>query len=258
MPPQTKARKAKRKLMLLKQSWAKNLRKPSKKLTILVIQLVSRIFFSFVISYSWSQLFFPIIVEAELCALVDTYGPLVVRVCSDAIAARTAFDSDDASEAAKKAPFGHDTTLRSAAVLTLCKLMLVSETYCEAQLKLLFTLLEREVSFLLFYCFFYYFLPNNTTKFFFYCQPTESIRTNIIVCLGDLIARHPNAIDPWISRIFACLEDKVVSVRKHALMVLTHLILNDQIKARTQIVRHSFLVYYVCIWCGTNLLALDR
>ena len=154
-----------------------------------------------------------------MCGLIDTYAPLVVRICTDSIAALAAEEEDDEDEESgsgnflsfffkkkttnwmsnifiifflavkkasqKKNPFGHSSSLRGAAVLTLCKFMLVSESFCEAQLKLLFTVLERE--------------------------PDESIRTNIIVCLGDLIARHPNAIDPWIGRIFACLEDKVTN-----------------------------------------------
>lgn len=137
------------------------------------------------------------VAERELCGLVDTYGALVVRSCANA-----------------KGEFGASETFRSAAVMTLCKLMLVSEQFCEQQLSLLFTLLEREAS--------------------------MAVRCNIIVCMGDLIARWPNTIDPWIGRIFACLDDKVADVRKHALMVLTHLILNDQIKAKTHISKMAF------------------
>jgi condensin complex subunit 1 len=137
------------------------------------------------------------VAERELCGLVDTYGALVVRACANV-----------------KGEFGSSETFRSAAVLTLCKLMLVSEQFCEQQLSLLFTVLERE--------------------------PTVAVRNNVIVCMGDLIARWPNTIDPWIERIFACLDDKVADVRKHALMVLTHLILNDQIKAKTHISKMAF------------------
>lgn len=137
------------------------------------------------------------VAERELCGLVDTYGALVVRSCANA-----------------KGEFGASETFRSAAVMTLCKLMLVSEQFCEQQLSLLFTLLEREAS--------------------------MAVRCNIIVCMGDLIARWPNTIDPWIGRIFACLDDAVADVRKHALMVLTHLILNDQIKAKTHISKMAF------------------
>ena len=53
--------------------------------------------------------------------------------------------------------------LRAAAALTLCQFMCVSAPLCDAQLPLLFTLLQRE--------------------------PEREIRANIVVALGDVAVR---------------------------------------------------------------------
>ena len=67
-------------------------------------------------------------------------------------------------------------------------------------------------------------------------QATSSdIRTNIIVGIGDLACRFPNTVEPWTNHVYNCLHDKDKHVRKHTLMVLTHLVLNDMIKIKANI-----------------------
>lgn len=58
------------------------------------------------------------------------------------------------------------------------------------------------------------------------------MRANIIVALGDLAFRFPNALEPWNPHIYDRLKDDNPGVRANAIMVLTHLILNDMVKAR--------------------------
>jgi condensin complex subunit 1 len=137
--------------------------------------------------------------------MLQLYGPLITRICKNS--------THQFSNAA----------LRSAAVLALCKLMLVSEEFCASHLSLLFTIVERE--------------------------PRADVRCNVVVCLGDLVARHPNTVDPWLQRLFACLAQPSAAVRRHALMVLTHLILNDQIKAKTHVSKMAFCLEdrFVCV-----------
>ena len=98
---------------------------------------------------------------------------------------------------------------RSAAVLTLCKLMATSGAFCEEQLPLLFTLMGRE--------------------------PEQAVRATIAVALGDLVVRHPNRLEPWTDRLYSQLRDSDVRVRKNMLMVLTHLILNDMVKVKGRV-----------------------
>lgn len=100
--------------------------------------------------------------------------------------------------------------LRASAVLCLSKLMCVKASFCEANLQLLFTVLER--------------------------ASAAAVRANAITALGDLAFRFPNLVEPWSNRIYAALEDDHVRVRKNALMALTHLILNDMVKVKGQMV----------------------
>jgi non-SMC mitotic condensation complex subunit 1 len=53
-----------------------------------------------------------------------------------------------------------------------------------------------------------------------------------VVALGDLAFRFPNALEPWNGRVFAALQDSAPRVRANALLVLTHLILNDMVKVK--------------------------
>ena len=50
--------------------------------------------------------------------------------------------------------------------------------------------------------------------------------------MGDLAFRFPNLFEPYSNRLYARLRDQNLRVRKNALMVLAHLILNDMIKVR--------------------------
>jgi condensin complex subunit 1 len=56
------------------------------------------------------------------------------------------------------------------------------------------------------------------------------------VAVGDISVRFPNLIEPWTKHVYARLDDKNDHVRKNALMVLTHLILNDMVKAKGPVV----------------------
>lgn len=105
-----------------------------------------------------------------------------------------------------------DTTLRSSALLALTKLMIVDIEFCEANLQLLFTLLQNR-------------------------SVEPALRSNLIIALGDLALRFPNALEPWTEHVYRPLGDPDSSVRKNALMVLTHLILNDMMKVKGHIAK---------------------
>jgi condensin complex subunit 1 len=98
--------------------------------------------------------------------------------------------------------------LMQAAMLALCKFMCVSSSFCEKHLPLLFTALGN--------------------------APSKDItmRANTIIALGDLAFRFPNEVEPYTPRIYACLRDPSTKVRRHTMMVLTHLILNDMVKVK--------------------------
>ena len=99
--------------------------------------------------------------------------------------------------------------LRETSILALCKYMCVSSVICEKYLPLLFTALENET--------------------------VEACRTTIMLAFGDLMLRFPNSMEAWTPLMYARLSDDKVVVRYNALMVLTHLILNDMVKVKGQV-----------------------
>ncbi len=95
---------------------------------------------------------------------------------------------------ASKAGSGFDHPLiRDTSILALARYMSISSIICEKYLPLLFTVLERDAS--------------------------EIVRTTIIIALGDLSFRFPNAVEPWTSRMYDRLCDNSVLVRYNTLMV---------------------------------------
>jgi condensin complex subunit 1 len=108
----------------------------------------------------------------------------------------------------QKGGFAHQL-LRKTSILTLCRLMSISSALCEANLPLLFTVLDKESS--------------------------EFIRTTTLIALADLAFRFPNALEPWNAHLYSRLSDKSELVRYNTLTVLTHLVLNDMIKVKGQV-----------------------
>ncbi|KAJ3223014.1 Condensin complex subunit, partial [Clydaea vesicula] len=102
-----------------------------------------------------------------------------------------------------------DETLQTIATLTLSKFMCISSEFCENNLRLLFTILEK-------------------------CQDPIT-RSNLVIGLGDLAVSFNNLIDENIHYIYGRLSDSDLEVQKNTLMVLTHLILNGMVKVKGQI-----------------------
>ncbi|CAL5071363.1 unnamed protein product [Urochloa decumbens] len=96
--------------------------------------------------------------------------------------------------------------LQASSMLALCKLMIIDAEFCEANLQILFTVAES--------------------------APSEIVRSNCTIALGDLAVRFPNLLEPWTEYIYARLRDPSTSVRKNAVLVISHLILNDMMKVK--------------------------
>ncbi|XP_004303600.1 PREDICTED: condensin complex subunit 1 isoform X2 [Fragaria vesca subsp. vesca] len=96
--------------------------------------------------------------------------------------------------------------LQVSAMLALCRFMIIDANFCDTNLQLLFTVVES--------------------------APSEIVRSNCTICLGDLAVRFPNLLEPWTENMYSRLKDPSVSVRKNAVLVLSHLILNDMMKVK--------------------------
>jgi len=96
--------------------------------------------------------------------------------------------------------------LERSAILALCKFMCVSQKICAENLTLIFEILHSRIDF--------------------------GVKANIIISLGDLFNRFPNCLNEHTNDIFTLLHDEQNHVRRQALMVITHLVLNDMLKLK--------------------------
>jgi condensin complex subunit 1 len=105
--------------------------------------------------------------------------------------------------------------LRGAALAALTRFMVLDVKFCEDHLKLVFTRLKHESD--------------------------KGTRAALLVALGDLAFRFPNAVEPWTEHLYGIkewgnsLHDSDSSVRQHAITVLSHLVLNDMMKVKGHI-----------------------
>jgi condensin complex subunit 1 len=137
---------------------------------------------------------------------LGAYGEYVKLATQRAVAAAPPAAAD--ARAGDVAPQRfHETLLARAAALCLSRFMVCSREYCQANLLLLHTAFRR--------------------------SPLVSVRATAAVALGDLHARYPNLLEPWSPHFNGALRDESVDVRKSTMMVLTHMTLNDMMKART-------------------------
>ncbi|XP_030754810.1 condensin complex subunit 1 [Sitophilus oryzae] len=102
-----------------------------------------------------------------------------------------------------------DAMLQGAAVIALIRYMLVSSQFCQNNVQLLFTILER------------------TTYI--------DVKESILIHLSDLLTRFPNIIEPWTPHIYRRLKDPSINIRKATFFTLSGLILRDMIRANSYI-----------------------
>jgi hypothetical protein len=123
-------------------------------------------------------------------SLLANFGPLVADIC------------------ANNTSYNHPT-LQAQAALCLAKLMCVSSEYCETNLGLLLTILER--------------------------SQDAVVRSNLVVALGDMAVCFNHLIDENTDFLYHRLNDRDSSVKRTCLMTLTFLILAGQVKVKGQL-----------------------
>lgn len=95
--------------------------------------------------------------------------------------------------------------LERNAVLALSKFMCISNMFCKKYLQLMIDMLQKP-------------------------KIDSVVKNNVLITLGDLMHRHPNTIEAYGKFLFLSMRDDNRGVRKTALMVITHLVLNDMLK----------------------------
>lgn len=100
--------------------------------------------------------------------------------------------------------------MEKVVILTFSKFLCVSQKFCAEHLGKVFQLLQSK---------------------------TDKVnKGNLIICIGDLFNRFPNVMQENKAEVFKLLHDESSHVRKNALMVISHLILNDMLKVGDKIV----------------------
>ncbi|KAL5114391.1 condensin complex non-SMC subunit Cnd1 [Pleosporales sp. CAS-2024a] len=123
-------------------------------------------------------------------SLLANFGPLVQDIC------------------ANNTSYNHPM-LQAQAALCLAKLMCVSSEYCENNLGLLLTILER--------------------------SQDPVVRSNLVLALGDMAVCFNHLIDENTDFLYRRLNDGDPSVKRTCLMTLTFLILAGQVKVKGQL-----------------------
>ena len=115
--------------------------------------------------------------------------------------------------------------LRGAALAALSRLMAIDGGFCEEHLALIFTRLRDESD--------------------------KGTRSALMVALGDLAFRFPNAVEPWTEHLYGLrewgnsLHDPDSGVRQHAITVLAHLVLNDMMKVKGHIAEMALSLIHI-------------
>jgi condensin complex subunit 1 len=123
-------------------------------------------------------------------SLLTNFGPLVAEICAN----NNTYP---------------DRNLQAAATLCMAKLMCVSSEYCEKNLPLLITIMER--------------------------SEDPIVRSNAVIALGDMAVCFNHLIDENTDFLYRRLNDDDVSVKRTCLMTLTFLILAGQVKVKGQL-----------------------
>lgn len=123
-------------------------------------------------------------------SLLALFGPLAREICANNTTYR-------------------DRGLQQAATLCLAKLMCVSSEYCEANLPLLITIMERSAD--------------------------ATVRSNAVIALGDMAVCFNHLIDENTDFLYRRLADAKPMVKRTCLMTLTFLILAGQVKVKGQL-----------------------
>lgn len=69
----------------------------------------------------------------------------------------------------------------------------------------------------------------------------EQIRSNVLLILGDLCIRYTSLIDLYIPSMASCMSDRSSVVRRHAILLVSQLILQDYVKWRGDLLSY-FLI----------------
>ena len=101
--------------------------------------------------------------------------------------------------------------LYKSAIISFCKLMLINQDFCQNNLSFIFDLLNNDT------------IPSD-------------LKLNVCLSFGDLVNRFPNILISEVNKFFDGLHSPSTDVVKYTLTVISHLVLNDMLKLKGEVV----------------------
>ena len=101
--------------------------------------------------------------------------------------------------------------LYKSAIMSYCKLMLINPDFCKNNIQFIFDLLNNDT------------IPSD-------------LKLNVCLSFGDLVNRFPNIMITEVSKFFEGLHSPHKEVVKYTLTVISHLVLNDMLKMKGEVV----------------------
>ena len=101
--------------------------------------------------------------------------------------------------------------LYKSAIMSYCKLMLINSDFCKNNINFIFDLLNNDT------------IPSD-------------LKLNVCLSFGDLVNRFPNIMISEVNKFFEGLHSPHTDVVKYTLTVISHLVLNDMLKMKGEVV----------------------
>ena len=101
--------------------------------------------------------------------------------------------------------------LYKSAIMSYCKLMLINQDFCKNNIHFIFDLLNNDT------------IPSD-------------LKLNVCLSFGDLVNRFPNIMISEVNKFFEGLHSPHKEVVKYTLTVISHLVLNDMLKMKGEVV----------------------
>ena len=101
--------------------------------------------------------------------------------------------------------------LYKSAIMSYCKLMLINPDFCKNNISFIFDLLNND-------------------------EIPSDLKLNVCLSFGDLVNRFPNIMITEVNKFFEGLHSPHKEVVKYTLTVISHLVLNDMLKLKGEVV----------------------
>ena len=130
--------------------------------------------------------------------LISKYVPMIITIAKSTLKC-------------KSEELESNMLLYKSAIMSYCKLMLINQDFCKNNISFIFDLLNNDT------------IPSD-------------LKLNVCLSFGDLVNRFPNIMISEVNKFFDGLHSPHKDVVKYTLTVISHLVLNDMLKMKGEVV----------------------